>query len=196
MNRFLFSRKQSVLNTRSFKKQEEGKTIYEITVASTEKEETEHEFEGKIIRIVRGEFSEYLNGVNQSLEKAMKFTRSELQENMIKDYISHFKTGDVNLHIESQKKWIQDKSPVIETNIGFIETYLDPQGVRAYYEGLVSIVNKERSKKYANLVEAYSEIIEHAPWPRNFCKDKFQRPDFTSLDVISFAAPGLSLIHI
>ena len=193
MNRFLASRKQSPLNTRSFKKEENGKTIYEITVGSTEHEVTEHEFEGKTLRIVKGEFSEYLKGVVDNLEKALPFARSELQANMLKDYIAHFKSGDVDLHIDSQKKWIQDKGPVIETNIGYIETYLDPQNIRAYFEGFVSIVNKTRSQKYTTLVDAYKEIIEFAPWPRNFCKDKFQRPDFTSLDIIAFAGPGCPL---
>ena len=190
VKRFLLSQKQSPLNTRCFKKIENEKQIFEITVASIEHSEEEVNFEGNLIRVVHGEFSEYLKELNSNLQKALSFTRSQLQADMLRDYISHFQNGDVNLHIESQKKWIQDKSPTIETNIGFIETYLDPQGIRAYFEGLVSIVNKQRSKKYTELVEAYPEIIKHAPWPSTFCKDKFQRPDFTSLDVISFAGPG------
>jgi dipeptidyl-peptidase-3 len=193
MNRYLASKKQSPLNTRSFKKEENGKTVYEITVASVDKSESEEEFEGKTIRVVYGEFSEYLAHLNNWMEKVVPHARSELQADMIKDYIAHFKTGDVNLHIESQIKWIKDKGPTIETNIGFIETYLDPQNIRAYYEGFVSIVNKTRSKKYSTLVDNYEQIIEFAPWPRNFCKDEFKRPDFTSLDIIYFAGPGCPL---
>jgi dipeptidyl-peptidase-3 len=193
MNRYLASKKQSPLNTRSFKKEENGKTVYEITVASSDKREVLDEFEGNTIRVVYGEFSEYITHMNNWLEKTLPHARSELQGDMIKDYIQHFKTGDVDLHIESQKKWINDKGPVIETNIGFIETYLDPENIRAYFEGFVSIVNKTRSKKYTTLVESYEEIIKFAPWPRNFCKDKFLRPDFTSLDIITFATTGCPL---
>ena len=193
LSRFLASQKQSPLNTRSFKKEENGKTVYEITVGSTEKSEKEHEFEGKTIRVVFGEFSEYLAGTVASLERAKEYARSENQVGMLDDYVNHFKTGDVDLHIESQKKWIQDKGPTIETNIGYIETYLDPQNVRAYWEGFVSIVNKSRSKKYANLVEKYQEVVKAFPWPNAYRKDKFLEPDFTSLDIITFASTGCPL---
>ncbi len=39
---------------------------------------------------------------------------------MINEYIYHFKTGDMEKHKESQRYWIEDKQPIIETNIGFI----------------------------------------------------------------------------
>lgn len=72
---------------------------------------------------------------------------------MIKDYISHFKTGDIETHKNSQRWWIKDKKPIIESNLGWIETYIDPENVRAYYEGWVAIVDKEKSKKFENLVK-------------------------------------------
>ena len=50
------------------------------------------------------------------------------------------------MHRESQKYWVADKSPVVETNLGFIEHYLDPVKVRAEWEGFVAIVDKDKSK--------------------------------------------------
>lgn len=64
---------------------------------------------------------------------------------MISEYVDHFKTGDMERHKESQKHWIKDVGPIIETNIGFIESYLDPLKIRAEFEGFVSVVNKEES---------------------------------------------------
>jgi len=33
--------------------------------------------------------------------------------------------------------------PIVETNLGWIETYIDPENTRGYWEGMVAIVNKE-----------------------------------------------------
>jgi dipeptidyl-peptidase-3 len=71
---------------------------------------------------------------------------------MINEYIDHFQNGHMNHHIESQKHWIQDKGPLIETNIGFIETYLDPLKLRAEFEGFVAVVNQKESLLLNKLV--------------------------------------------
>ena len=82
--------------------------------------------------------------------------------------------------------WVKDKSPVVETNIGFVEHYVDPEKKRATWEGFVAIVNKERSKKLANLVSKNKEIIPLLPRDKQLETDNFIAPDFTSLDVVTF----------
>jgi len=80
--------------------------------------------------------------MNGFLSEALKYTANENQTNMIKDYIDHFQTGNIETHKNSQRHWVKDKGPVVESNIGWIETYIDPTNTRGYFEGMVAIVDK------------------------------------------------------
>jgi len=83
--------------------------------------------------------------------------------------------------------------PVVETNMGFVESYIDPENARASFEGMVAIVDKEQSKKFGDLVKNSEAIIPLLPWPKEMEKEKFLAPDFTTLDIICFAAEGCPL---
>jgi dipeptidyl-peptidase-3 len=53
------------------------------------------------------------------------------------------------------------------------------------------MVNKEQTRKFESLVNGAPKFITKLPWPKEFEKDKFQRPDFTSLEVAAFCTSGI-----
>ena len=92
---------------------------------------------------------------------------------MVQYYEDHFRYGDIDMHKDSQRHWIKDVGPIVETDIGFIETYLDPSGARAEFEGFVAIVNKTTSAKFTTLVQNAEQLIQKLPWGPNFEKPVF-----------------------
>lgn len=52
-------------------------------------------------------------------------------------------------------------------------------------------MNKELSAKYETLVNNAPKLIKGLPWGKDFEVDEFKRPDFTALEVLSFATGGM-----
>jgi len=191
VSQFLDNQKISILNTRAFK--ENGKFIVTVGSVSTELTRKDIEFKGHKFDLNYGEFAPYLEECNYYLSEVLKYCANEKQELMVKKYIESFQTGSIDAHKDSQRAWVKDLGPSVETNIGWIETYVDPSNMRAYFEGWVAIVNKEQSKKFQGLVKNSKDIIPLLPWTKDMEKDEFLAPDFTMLEVICFATNGCPL---
>ena len=191
-------------NTRLFKEHVDGVgTVYELRIASARTDAGDggedpvarylgqHVFRNATIRVVRGDYAKLMQRVCVELQEAKKHASNENEASMLEHYIESFTTGCVNAHKEGSRKWIRNKSPEVETYIGFIESYRDPLGVRAEWEGFVAVVNKAMSRKFQALVENAETLLQKMPWPKEYEKDKFLRPDFTSLDLVAFASSGI-----
>lgn len=138
-----------------------------------------------------GDHAAEMAKIANELAKAKEYAANTTQRAMLDAYVTSFREGSMQAHKESQRQWIRDLGPSVETNIGFIETYRDPAGIRGEWEGLIAMVNKERTKTFGALVDGAKEYISLLPWDKEYEKDVFTPPDFTSLEVMTFAGSGI-----
>jgi dipeptidyl-peptidase-3 len=148
------------------------------------------ELGGKTLTLVYGDHREEMAKIALHIKKAGNSADNATQEEMMDWYAKSFGSGSLKAIKESQKLWVKDLGPAVECNIGFVETMRDPAGTRAEWEGFVAVVNKERTKAFEKLVRDAPSNIPKLPWGSEFEKDTFVPPDFTSLDVLSFATSG------
>lgn len=137
-----------------------------------------------------GDHSKEFTKIVENLQLAKQYAANENQVKMLENYIASFMTGNMKNHYESQIHWVKDIKPTVETNVGFIETYRDYLGTKGEWECLVAMVNKERTAKFGELVDNAKEFIGDLPWNKLYEKDTFTPPDFTSLEVLTFAGSG------
>ncbi|XP_022709014.1 dipeptidyl peptidase 3-like isoform X3 [Varroa jacobsoni] len=204
---FLNSKKVEVWNSRVFKTAANtdgnDKDEYEIRFASkqlTDEPDTtaeqlighKEEYKGRMFKFTRGDYSELMPAIISNLKLAVNTSLNDNQKNMLNEYIKYFDTGSLTAHKNGSRYWIKDKGPTVEAYIGFIETYRDPAGVRAEFEAFTAVVNKESSKVLGELVYHAEEIIKSSlPWPKEFEKDEYLRPDFTALDIVTFSGSSI-----
>ncbi|MDR2886184.1 MAG: dipeptidyl peptidase 3 [Rikenellaceae bacterium] len=111
---------------------------------------------------VGGMYSPAIEKVVFWLEKAIPLAHP-MQQQTLKSLVAYYRTGDLREFDRFNVLWLEDTVSHIDFVNGFTETYGDPLGYKASWEGLVNFKDPEATKR-AEAISAEAQWFEdHSP---------------------------------
>jgi dipeptidyl-peptidase-3 len=181
-------------NTRMRKLREGSGLVFEVLQASVQCDSSQRDLEAPEldakVRLVRGDHTQDLSKVCSALQQAIKYASNKHQETFLCELLKSFQTGSLNAYREALKAWLLDAAPKIETILGFVEPIRDPHGVRAEWEGIITISDEDASAKLKDLVRNSTKYVRTLPWAVEGVNDG-KGP----FEPARFEAPELTVVH-
>lgn len=130
--------------------------------------------DGKLVeRVWRvgGMYSPAIEKIVFWLEKAAEVAEPHQRET-IGALISYYRSGDLKEFDRFNILWVQDTVSRVDFVNGFTETYGDPLGYKASWEGLVNFRNEEATRRTQAISEAAQWFEDHSPVDDRYKKKK------------------------
>ena len=184
IDKILTENKIHIQNTNIIREKDRYSVI-QFSVEVDEKGRKIGEFNNLPVYLTKGKFSKELKQVNKYLKKSLEYVANDTQKEMIENLIESFETGNLEKHIEYSKLWVKDIDPNVETDLGFIECYRDPAGIRTEFEGFVTTIDHKESEILHKFVNSSAKVLSEMPYPKVYERDTFSPPSYNALNVLS-----------
>jgi dipeptidyl-peptidase-3 len=138
---------------------------------------------------IGGRYSHNLERVVECLEKARALASPE--ERKVLGLLSRFfRTGRSKDFDDYNIRWVKTRSTV-DAILGFIESYKDPRGVKASFEGIVHYIDYKGTKMMNVLGENVKYFEDRMPWDGRYSRCNFDtEPCASSVNVALGSADG------
>lgn len=123
---------------------------------------------------INGMYGKAIEKIVFWLDKAVEVAETPKQQEVIQKLIEFYKTGDLRTFDEYSILWIQEQEGFIDFTNGFIETYGDPLGMKASWEGYVNLKDQAATERTQKLSENAQWFEDHSPVASQFKKENCQ----------------------
>lgn len=143
--------------------------------------------EGKIVEQVYkigGKYSAALEGICLNLNRALDYAENETQASIIRLLIEFYESGDLKSFDDFSIKWVGALSGDVDFINGFIETYGDPMGMKATWEGLVQLVDQEETRKAMIIAQNAQWFERESPTEQRFKKEEIKGVSLKAISAV------------
>lgn len=131
-----------------------------------------------------GMYGQAITQIIYWLDKAATIAESAMQEKALRKLIGFYQTGDLKLFDEYSILWVQDTVSDIDVINGFIEVYGDPLGRKATYESVVSIIDKDATRRAESISSHAQWFEDHAPISAEYKKQQVKGITARGINVV------------
>lgn len=121
---------------------------------------------------VGGLYDAALSRVVHWLEKALPYADSPMQERVIRKLIEYYRTGDLRTFDAYNILWLKDTDATVDFVNGFTETYGDPLGMKASWEGIVNFKDLAATTRTEKLSTNAQWFEDNSPVDARFKKEE------------------------
>ncbi len=130
-----------------------------------------------------GLYADKLARVVAALDQALPYATSASQRQGLEQLVAYLRGGEPDRFRDSQREWLKEAAPV-DYVLGFVETYADPRGLKALFEGFVGIEDKPRSEILRRLSQSAQYFEERMPWAAEWKRAQVQPPAAAALTLV------------
>jgi dipeptidyl-peptidase-3 len=130
-----------------------------------------------------GLYAEELARVNAHLRNAQRsaFRPQKAALHLLQQY---FQTGDPRAWDAYNIKWLK-VDPMVDANVGFIETYVDPRGRKGQWEALIHYRDAKENRVMELIGRRAQYFEERMPWPAVYKRKKVALPVAKAINLIA-----------
>jgi dipeptidyl-peptidase III len=142
--------------------------------------------DGKLVEDVYrvgGRYDREIRVIIGHLEAAAQHATAPMAR-ALRALIKFYQSGEEADRIAYDIAWVQDKDSPVDTINGFIETYMDPRGVKGSWEALVFYVNREKTEGIRKLAANAQWFEDRMPWDAKYRKQGVQGITANAIDVV------------
>jgi len=130
-----------------------------------------------------GRYGRQIATIISHLDAAIPFATPPMAT-ALQALIRWYQTGDDADRKAYDIAWVQDNASPVDTVNGFIETYMDPRGVKGSWEGIVSYVNQPKTARIKALAASAQWFEDRMPWAPQYRKPNVTGIVANAIDVV------------
>ena len=119
----------------------------------------------------RGLYGTAIERIIYWLQQALTVAENQRQADVIAKLIEFYRTGDLHTFDEYTILWVQETEGLVDFVNGFTESYGDPLGMKASWEGFANFKDNEATARTERLAANAQWFEDHSPVDARFKKE-------------------------